>query len=254
MGGINRNRWRILAGLAGALGAAAILELAASSVFDGDSQQAPQGVPSESVAAGTKTVLAARQSAEPQEKLLPCTAKDERANFDVYAPGPEVAGLPLTETLRVCENEGPPKGELPANSVAYIYGDCPYRKLDGCSPPLTVETMPACQRTAADYTFNGRPYPHRDVTDDLDLEGGAKVFYFDVYGQKRLEVYTREATVVVFAHSSALAIKAIKNLHLQDSEAPPAQSGKELEGGGESLPPPTPAAMKGTLECDAQDS
>ncbi|HEX9942300.1 MAG TPA: hypothetical protein VGG03_09810 [Thermoanaerobaculia bacterium] len=187
-----------------------------------------------------------------KRELPPCTEREQPTNFEVYSAGPQVSGLPVTETLRTCENDQPHAGELPANYVSYIYGDCPYRKAGegGCPPPLAIQTWPACQRSLATYTFNGKPFPHQDVTDDLSLEGGARVVYFDVFGEPRLEVYTKDATIVVYARSSALAIKAIENLRAHDPGTPPARFDNELEGEPEDLAPPLPGATKGQLRCD----
>lgn len=182
----------------------------------------------------------------PYHETLPCTGPEEPANFEVFSAGSEVAGLPLTGTSRRCDTGVPAHG-WPNNYVNYSYGSCEIpENATGCALPLTIQTWPACQRSKAEYTFEGKPLPYRK----LPNHGGAEVVEFDFDG--RVEVYTKSATIVIFARDQDLAKKAIGLLRPQDKGKPPATDADALRGTPpEGLAPPSDGSMEGVLPCQS---
>jgi hypothetical protein len=180
----------------------------------------------------------------PHHDTVPCTGPKEPVNFEVFSAGPAPAGLPLTGTLRRCD-VGVPAWGWPNNYVNYTYGTCEIpRNATGCSPPLAIQTWPACQRSLVDYTFEGKPLSYRK----MPKYGGAEVVEFDFDG--RIEVYTRSVTVVIFANDSALARQAVGMLKPQDKGKPPATNADALRGTlSEGLAPPSNGSMEGDLPC-----
>ena len=141
-------------------------------------------------------------------------------------------------------------GEPGADYVSYIYGDCEYLKSEniegGCAPPLEVQTWPACRRSLANYTYEGKAYPYEPLPD----ERGAEVASFEEGG--RLELYSGSSTVVVFANDPALAQKVLSLLRPQAPDSPPATRASELDTDvPQELAAPEPGATEGKLTCAA---
>lgn len=178
------------------------------------------------------------------DEALPCTGPKEPVNFETFSPGPSVAGLPLTVTVRRCD--GGPIAER-ANYVSYIYGGCEIVEgATGCQPPLEVQTWPACQRFPAKYSFRGKPLPRRN----LAKNGGADVVEFDFALDNRIEVYTKSVTIVIFAVDRGLATKAVDLLRPREQGKRPATDGDALSGKpAEWLGPPREGALEGGLSC-----
>ena len=180
-----------------------------------------------------------------RHEVLPCTGTDEPTNFEVFSAGPSVAGVPMESLQRRCGGTTP-IDEPPANYTNYIYGSCKIAEgATGCSPPLEVQTWPACQRSLADYTFEGKPMPYRH----LPNLGGAEVVEIEFMFEPRIEVYTGSSTVVIFANNSALAEEALKQLRSQQTDTPPAAKANELKGRAERFEPPVEGATEGELQC-----
>jgi hypothetical protein len=178
------------------------------------------------------------------DEALPCTGPHEPVNFETFSAGPSIAGLPLTHGERRCGG-GPVAARV--NYVSYLYGNCKILEGEsGCQPPLEIQTWPACQRYLAKYSFQGKPLPHTD----LPLPGGAKVVEFNAAFDKRIEVYTSSATVVIFAIDRARAVEAAKTLRMEDTTEPPASKPQELDSGPpDRLEPPAQGSMEGSLPC-----
>jgi hypothetical protein len=181
-----------------------------------------------------------------RHEALPCTGSKDPINFEIFSAGSSVAGLPLTDFTRRC-GEATFADESPANFVNYFYGDCKIPSgATGCAPPLQIQTWPACQRTLGNYTFEGKPIPHRE----LPSVGSARVVEILFEFGPRIEVYTGSSTIVLFAESRALAKRALGKLQSQEIGKPPATTADELEGQpSEGLAPPIDGATEGELSC-----
>jgi hypothetical protein len=175
---------------------------------------------------------------------LPCTGPREAVNFETFSAGAAPVGLPLTETIRRCD-EG--SGDAGANYVSYIYGDCMIAEsATGCSPPLEVQVWPACQRSLADYSFEGRPLPHRKLPSD----DAAEVVEFAFGLDNRIEVYTRSSTIVIFANQIALARKAVGLLRPIARGKPPLTNPAALAATPvQGLAAPAEGSIEGQLSC-----
>lgn len=180
-------------------------------------------------------------------EALPCTGPTDPINFEAFSAGPAPTGLSLTGTSRRCDPASS-GGRWPNNYVNYSYGACRIPKgATGCSPPLTIQTWPACQRSMSDYSFEGKPLPHRK----LPPWGGAEVVEF-TFPANRVEVYTKATTIVIFAASPELARKAVRLLRPQEKGTPPARNADDLSGARpEGLAPPSKGSMEGVLECQS---
>lgn len=177
------------------------------------------------------------------DEALPCTGPRDPVNFETYSPGPSVAGVPLTTTLRRCDG-----GAISAraNYVSYIYGDCEIPKgATGCQPPLEVQSWPACQRYLAKYSFRGDPPPQTK----LGKRGHAEVVELSVAGDARIEVYSKSTTVVIFAINRDLATTAVDLLRPRSAGKPPAEKGALQGSPAEELGAPTNGSMRGALPC-----
>jgi hypothetical protein len=154
--------------------------------------------------------------------------------------------LPLNSTVRRC-TPGAESDETPANFVAYTYGSCEIAEgATGCTPPLQIHTWPACQRSLADYSFEGKPLPYRV----LGRPNGGEVVEIDFMIDRRIEIYTGDSTIVIFAENPDLALKAIDLLRSQENGERVAEDEDALENTpAAQLRPPTRGAMEGDLPC-----
>jgi hypothetical protein len=132
--------------------------------------------------------------------------------------------------------------------VAYAYGRCEIpENASGCQRPLEIQSWPACQRSLADYSFEGRPLPH----EKLEKHDAAKVVEIDFAIENRVEVYTGETTVVIFATSPQLAREAVQLLRLRPKGAEITTRGSSLNNhADERLEKPESGSVDGTLACD----
>jgi hypothetical protein len=168
------------------------------------------------------------------------------ARFMEFDVGPSMAGMARVHKQVECSDPEPVRtsaagGEIDPNSlgrahsVTYIYGTCTPRRDQGCSPPLSIQTWPACERSAADYTMAGQ---RLDPSEVLEIRGAPARFY----GDNRLELSTGEVTVVIFGDSRALLLAAAGTLRTTpDSPTEVGRSG--------ALPAPVPGSQDGTLAC-----
>jgi hypothetical protein len=182
-----------------------------------------------------------------RHEALPCTGAKDPINFEIFSAGPSIAGEPMTDFQRRCGGTTP-ADEPPANFTSYIYGDCEITESDsGCTPPLEIQTWPACERSLPEYSFGGKPIPHTR----LPSRNGAEVQEIVLpFGPPRIEVYTKSSTVVIFANDPALAKEALGQLRSQEEDKPPATQANELDGEPEGgLASPADEATEGELQC-----
>jgi hypothetical protein len=143
-----------------------------------------------------------KPTAKPK-KRKPCPPKGSKAvNFSAYYVGDELAGLPLTDISRVC-NEPYPGEPVRGNYVSFIYGDCTPGTDSGCAPPLEVQTAPACERNASLYSPH---FPRKR----LRLRGVPGAYFAPL--DERLELYTGDATVVIFGRERKQVFAAARAL------------------------------------------
>jgi hypothetical protein len=184
------------------------------------------------------------------DSRLGCTDLSEPLNFTAYSLGSKFQDLPVTAVIRRCD--APYPGEkIRANYVSYIYGDCEVTPdVDGCAPPLEVQTWPACERSLGDYeTGGGAVYSPAELGDAR----GVPAETFD--GDSRVELYTGNSTVVIFGAGKDQASEAIDSLRAEQTgsplEAPAAPEPKASAAPASDLPSPAPAALQGELSCSA---
>lgn len=174
---------------------------------------------------------------------LPCTAEDAVANFDLFSLGDSYQGLPLTTIIRRCDNSTS-SGDGSANYVSYIYGDCtpPPGSDSGCAPPFEVQVWPACERTFADY-------------DDGTLSMGSISEIPSADFGDRVELYSGDATVVVFGPSEKSALSAAESVApAGDAVAPTAVPEATDQDYNSHLRPPEEGATAGKLTCDGSSN
>ncbi len=183
-----------------------------------------------------------------RHEALPCTGPREPINFEIFSAGPSVAGRSVTHFVRRCDTSTP-ADEAPANYTSYVYGHCKITSSpNGCEPPLEIQTFPACQRSLADYSYEGKPLPYRRLLD----RGGAEVVEINFMLDHRIEVYTNSSTIVIFAADRAIAVKALAQLTPQLEGSPPARDASELEANpDEGLAAPVNKAIEGDLPCQS---
>jgi hypothetical protein len=178
-------------------------------------------------------------------EALPCTGPEDPINFDVFSAGAAVGGVPLTATLRRCDG-GALADEEPGNYLAYIYGRCSHENGADCLPPLQIRSYPACERSYADYSFEGRPLPYKE----LPPIGGAKVREIEFLADHRIEVYAGSSTIAISAGNWSLVELALLRLRGQPEGQRPAASASDLSrSSGEALQPPVERALEGELPC-----
>jgi hypothetical protein len=175
------------------------------------------------------------------DRYQACTGIDEAPGFGLYSLGNEFDGYPLTAILRQCERPGL-DGDLGVglrgNSVSYIYGSClpPTDGEGGCAAPIEVQVWPACERAVTDYDFGLPPR----------LSSVRGVPALSVMG--RVELYSADSTVVVFASSEALAQRAAESVQAHRAGASP-RDVTDTQATKSPLPGPASGSLNGRLEC-----
>lgn len=166
--------------------------------------------------------------------------------FDEFDVGPSLAGLDRIHREVVCTDPQPvatraARGAIDPNSlgrghfVASVYGTCKATSDQGCAPPLQIQSWPACERSAADYTFDGQRLQPSEV---LSVRGVPARFY----GDNRLELNIRDVTVVLFGDSRELLLSAAEALRTR-------QGSPNRVDSTEALSAPMVGAQNGTLRC-----
>lgn len=134
-------------------------------------------------------------------KTLPCEDTSGRpVDVPAFSLGESFEGHQMMKRLRRCD---PPSPDGRTNYVSHIYGDCDARGGSGCQPPLEVQSFAACERHADSYSYgpNGGPLPRETIK--LGPHPGA------IFEEgHRVEMYLRDATVVVFGTDPAQVMRA----------------------------------------------
>lgn len=176
--------------------------------------------------------------------LKPCPS-DNSANFDTYSVGAVFEGHKLNPVQRVCEEPGAVAiaEHAPAvrdNHVAFLYGTCtvPPEDESSCPLPISVQVFPACERNRSLYARY--PAPDGRVYDFTPIQiRGTEAAVFD--DGLRIEVYTGDATVVIWGTDAARVRRAANALH-------GVHAGRKI-GVSDPLPEPDRGAQEGLLRC-----
>ncbi len=181
-----------------------------------------------------------------RHEALPCTGPKDPINFEIFSGGPSVDGMRMTSATRRCD-QGLAIGNWSSNEFTYSYGRCRIpHDATGCELPLAIQTWPACQRSLADYSYDGKPIPYTR----LPNLGGAEVVEIELPFEHRLEVYTSSVTVVIFSINPTVARRALKLLTATSAGRTPGLRAANLSTTQEAnLAPPTDGAVKGELQC-----
>jgi hypothetical protein len=156
-------------------------------------------------------------------QFVACETQGQPVPFTNYSLGASFDGLSLTHAARRCDMPYPGEAGR-ANFTSYVYGTCepdfdaPDGEADGgdgnCTPPLEIQTWPACERSLADYLRpDGTLAEHVRST----LRGAESALFLD---EHRLEIYTGTSTVVIFADSDDLLRKAANAVATELSSPP----------------------------------
>jgi hypothetical protein len=144
--------------------------------------------------------------------------------FPVYFAGRAVAGYPLYAVQRTDRTSPAPHTEF-----VFIYGSCVSRRGQGCAPPLTIISWPACYRYETRYTI-----PHEER---MTLRGvPARVFR----KASRIELYPARTTIVVNGPRRGAALLRI---------APALRGVNVRHAARANLPPRPPHVRVGTIKC-----
>ena len=125
-----------------------------------------------------------------------CSSVSEPLEFRNFWAGSSFDGLPLTAVIRDCTVPDPAEGPFRANSVSYVYGTCD-PELDGCAPPIVVQSWPSQDRNKNMYAAAEREGFLTGVDGSV---GGVPATWYE--GGSRLEIWHPDVTVVVFGYDS----------------------------------------------------
>jgi hypothetical protein len=136
--------------------------------------------------------LAACGGAADQPALLAGDLTLEQARsfeeFPLVYAGERFDGLPLVAIVRRDDT---------ADYVSFVYGDCrPSSPEGGCAPPAEVQVWPVGRRSLGAYDA---PRGGSGLAPELARIRGSPAAFFDA--GTRLELYTAQLTVVLFARS-----------------------------------------------------
>jgi hypothetical protein len=153
-----------------------------------------------------------------------------RRRLRTYWVGSSFEDLPLTHRIFRCGAaywNG--LAVVRHNSFGVLYGDCDASD-GGCALPLEIQTWPACDRNFADFDFLPGLFPRPPIG---RLRGVPSARF---EGSTRVELYTGDVTVVVFADTPGRATRAAAALATTPESPLLVASGA-----------PLPAAVKGHL-------
>jgi hypothetical protein len=158
-------------------------------------------------------------------------------DFDHNDAGTAVDGIKKSTTVRRCEPDvGAPTR---INMVAALYGRCePVSGDGGCAPPLQVQSWPACERNLALYEKYPGPGGATIEYTEIVIRGAPAAIFDNGH---RIEVYTGDATIVVFGENEALTRAAAHRLT--------GVHGDRVVPRTEAFPAPAAGAIAGKLTC-----
>ena len=175
--------------------------------------------------------MGGQEQARSAKGLKPCPPEGSNdVNFSAFYLGDSFSGHALTKTLRVCNKPYPGEG-VRGNYISYIYGDCVPGSDSGCAPPVEVQSAPACERKPSRRTRR-RARRHK-------VRGVPAV---QLRGESRIELFTGDATILIFGRTPAEVRRAARAL-------------KSIPGSPVSvpahvrLPKPLRGALTGKLRC-----
>jgi hypothetical protein len=199
----------------------------------------------------------------PAGDYLSCTDADEAPNFDLATPGTDAAGYNGSHIIRRCDppEDSPsqaltrsrsvgadPESEdsdVRANYVSYWYGSCDLADSsgsdEGCAAPIEVQVWPACERSLDSYKLPGDEVYPRTERPPIN---GVPTFLFDQ--GTRLEMYSGDATIVIFGDDPDRVVEAAHELKLAPAGTVPGEAPAESS---EALPPPATGALSGEAVC-----
>jgi hypothetical protein len=151
-----------------------------------------------------------------------------------YDLGREFAGLERTSHRNVC-NPAPPAGVVvtngPSEAIGYVsvtYGSCKPISDAGCFPPLNVQSWPECARNPNTFLEAGREVA-LNPSDAVEFQSApwipARAFEEGI----RLEIYSGDTTIVVFAGNRRLAHKAAMALASAAADRVPPDAAQSLQ-------------------------
>ncbi|MCY4088361.1 MAG: hypothetical protein OXG37_16110 [Actinomycetia bacterium] len=162
-------------------------------------------------------------------------------DFTVYDAGDTFGSTPLKAVLRQLEpidHSQRPANMRPrvANFVSHIYaaGCRPADERVRCDEEVEIQVWPACERNLSVYGLDFSPTL-------MTIRGAAAASF----GEGRLEVYTGDATIVIFAESDERALLAAESLRVVNAKA---RGVPEIKT-GEALQAPEPGALQRKLSC-----
>lgn len=170
-------------------------------------------------------------------EIKACESDREATSFDRYSLGEEFEGLKLRHSSYDCDPRVDAHAVARIDADTYVYGDCDPGP-DACAPPLSVQSWPACERNPALYTEG--PEGQMAEANDLTVRGVPAKLFDD---GSRLELYTDETTVVVFAPG------ANRDLLLGAAKRLTPAHGSKGSAPGHDLPQPAEGLMRGKLAC-----
>jgi hypothetical protein len=148
------------------------------------------------------------------KRTCPPGAPTPTRYFDL---GRSFAGLRLTSHSEICNPASPPGATVasgPSEAVGYVsvvYGSCTPASGEGCVPPLNVQSWPECARDPKTYKPPGRlgaSAARLNPSEAVTVSAAPWIPARSFEAGTRLELYTGETTIVVFAGESRLAAEA----------------------------------------------
>jgi hypothetical protein len=162
-------------------------------------------------------------------------------DFPLLYAGRALAGLRLTAVLchQVPTVDAPVIYRSPETyplvpSWSFIYGTCKGADVfdgSGCAPPVEIANDASCWNNLGVYAKSDRP--------KLIRLRGVPAALFPAAGPSKVELYTRQTTVTIFAPTLPQAEHIAKTLRSLDARHP----------AGSPLDPPTPSTLAGKTPC-----